>query len=185
MITAQVQSAWRGRIGSSVQNCLSTPGSIPSVSFSPCFLFSVSSVFFHTARTCSNHSSRVLNCSGCITSDTQHVSFTFRFTFRLISSSSSSYPSVPPLTRTFPSVSTHWQGSFRLYATSITPVFSGSEPFSLKRWPSGYTTHPVLGLRVNSIHHCYRTDHLRAKNSVNQLRLMPRLRWKNHTKLKR
>ena len=86
---------------------------------------------------------------------------------------------------TFPSVKTHWQGIFRLYATSITPVFSGSEPFSLNRWPSGYTTHPVLGLSVISIHNHYRTDHLRAKNSVNQLRLMPRLRWKNHTKLKR
>ena len=86
---------------------------------------------------------------------------------------------------TFPSVNTHWQGIFRLYATSITPVFSGSVPLSLNRWPSGYTTHPVLGLTVISIHNHYRTDHLRAKNSVNQLRLMPRLRWKNHTKLKR
>ena len=172
-------------MGSSLQNCLSTPGSIPSVSFKPCFLFRFVSVFFHTARTCSNHSSRVLNSSGCITSDTQHVNFTLRFTFKLISSSNSSYSSFHPFIHTFPSVNTHWQGIFRLYATSITPVFSGSEPFSLNRCPSGYTTQPVLGLTVSSIHNHYRTDHLRAKNSVNQLRSMPRLRWKNHTKLKR
>lgn len=47
---------------------------------------------------------------------------------------------------TFPFVITHWQGTPRLYATSITPVFRGSEPSPLKRWPSGYTTTPLFGL---------------------------------------
>lgn len=68
---------------------------------------------------------------------------------------------------TFPFVITHWQGTLRLYATSITPVFRGSDPSPLKRWPSGYTTTPLFGLPWESGREPYLTLHFFAKNSVN------------------